>query len=120
MLGWLRKKVPKLINKFYPFQKSSSNKEDNKKLSSLFSHPFLPDKKFLQNLKLTSHKSKSSFKDLALISRMLHNNIHGFNNIFFRMKRKAEEKNSYNRVYQFYSCRKYFENDGEYFVSDAR
>jgi len=106
MLGWLRKKISKWISKDHPLKKSSSNEEDTKIVSPPFSHPFLPNKKFLQNIKLTSYKSKKSFKDLAFISRMLHYKIHGLNNIFFSIKRKKEEKNPYNPVYQFCNCRK--------------
>jgi len=103
LLGWLQKRFSKWTNDSYPFLKNSSADEAGKIIFRSVSHHFIPNNKFSKNLKLTSYNSKSTFKDLNSICRILEFKTDEMQYIFCRMKKKIKESNYYKPANQLCS-----------------
>lgn len=103
LLDWLRKKISKWVNNSYPYSKNSSEDEDSKILSHPFSHHFIPNIKLSKNTRLIPNDSKSTHKDLTIISRSSDYKSAELYNIFFSMQRKIKKNNFYNAANQFCS-----------------
>ena len=106
LLGWLRKRFSKQVNKSYPSSKNSSADEDSKIISHSFSHHFNQNIKLSKNSKLIPYDLITTSKYLNIMYRVLDFKTPELYNIFFSMQKKTEENNFYNYVNKLCSYRR--------------